>query len=175
MSIAERKTTVEVHLQLGAKSNEITSLRNGVTCVSMKVSSQPRTGLLVGGETPEKAIGQSPGSSEDTKSKTWRYKVKGSFEAKLHVNKISVEMNPFAEELLARTMVGAVASLKGAEDIKSLEIHQEKGNVEITVNGNEIPITPFPNDIISNTLTSLVSSLKGVDKIDSLDISIKVQ
>ena len=100
--------------------------------------------------------------------------MKASFEAKLRVNKISVEMNSFVEEFLARTTVGIVASLKGAENAQSLEIHQEKGNVKIAVNGNQIPLTPFPNDIICSTLTGLVSSLKEVEDIDSLDISVEV-
>ena len=100
--------------------------------------------------------------------------MKESFKAKLKVNKKAIEMNPFVEEFLARTSVGAVSSLRGTEGIKSLEIHQEKGNVEITANGKEIPLTPFPNDIISSTLVGLVSSLKGVGGIDSLDISVTV-
>jgi len=101
--------------------------------------------------------------------------LKSSFKATLKVNKITVEINPFVEEFLARTTVGAVSALRETEDINSLEIHQEKGNVEITANGKDIPLTPFPNDIISNTLVGLVSSLKGIDRIDSLDISVTVQ
>lgn len=101
--------------------------------------------------------------------------MKESFKAKLWVNKKPVEMNPFVEDFLARTSVGAASSLKGAEDIKSLEIHQEKGEVKLTVNGNELPLNPFSNEIISNTLVGLVSSLRGVGKIDSFDISVTVQ
>jgi len=100
--------------------------------------------------------------------------MKENFKATLKVNKKAMEINPFVEEFLARTSVGAVASLRGAEDIRSLEIHQDKGNVRIEVNGKEIPLTPFPNDIISSTLVGLVSSLKGVGGIDSLDISVTV-
>ena len=101
--------------------------------------------------------------------------MKESFKAKLWVNKNPVDMNPFVEEFLARTSVGAVASLRGAEDIRSLEIHQDKGNVRIEVNGKNIPLTPFPNDIISSTLVGLVSSLKGISKIDSLLINVALQ
>jgi len=101
--------------------------------------------------------------------------MKESFKAKLWVNKNPVDMNPFVEEFLARTSVGAVSSLRGTEDIKSLEIHQEKGNVKITANGKDIPLTPFPNDIISSTLVGLVSPLKGISKIDSLLINVTLQ
>lgn len=97
----------------------------------------------------------------------------GSLKAKLKVNKISIELNPFIEEFLSRITVGIAASLRGVEEVQSLEIRQEKGSVTITVNGNEIPITPFPNDIICNTLIGLVSSLRGVEAIDSFDISVK--
>jgi hypothetical protein len=101
-------------------------------------------------------------------------KMKENFKATLKVNGISIETNLFVEEFLARTTVGAVSSLKEAEGIKSLKIHQKKGNVEITVNGKEIPLTPFLNDIISGTLVGMVSSLRGVDDIDSIDISVEV-
>ncbi|MCL0098439.1 hypothetical protein M1O57_01585 [Dehalococcoidia bacterium] len=94
--------------------------------------------------------------------------------AKLWVNKVSVEVNPFVEQFLARTTLGAVASLRGGGSVQSLELHQQKGDVKITVNGNELPLTPFPRDIICNTLIGLVSSLKGVDEVDNLDISIEV-
>ena len=100
--------------------------------------------------------------------------MKEHFRATLKVNGIPVEINPFVEEFLARTMVGAVSSLKEVEDIESLYVHHKKGNIEITANGEDIPLTPFPNDIISNTLTGLVSTLKGVNDIDSMDISVEI-
>lgn len=100
--------------------------------------------------------------------------MKENLKAALKVNRISIDMNPFVEEFLARTVVGAITSLQGVEDIKKLEIHQKKGNVEITVNGKEIPLTPFPNDIISSTLVGMVSALKGVEDTDSIDMSVEV-
>jgi len=97
--------------------------------------------------------------------------------AELVVNKASVELNPFTEEFLARTVVGAVSSLKGAENIQDLELYLERGphriGVKLFVNGNELPLTPFPEEIITNTITGMVSSLKGVGKIDSLKITVK--
>lgn len=95
--------------------------------------------------------------------------------AELAVNNASVELNPFVEEFLTRTVVGAVSSLKGTEDIHDLELHLEQGDVKIVVNGNELPLTPFPNGIIANTITGLVSALKGVGKVDNLNITIKAQ
>lgn len=99
--------------------------------------------------------------------------MKESFKTALSLNNVSVELNPFVEKFLARTVVGAVSSLKGVEDIQSLELYLEQGDVRIIANGNELPITPFPNDIIANTLIGLVSSLKGVDHIESVEINIE--
>ena len=96
-------------------------------------------------------------------------------EAELAVNNVSVELNPFVEEFLTRTVVGAVSSLKGAENIRDLELYLERGDVKLVVNGNELPLTPFPSDIITNTITGLVSSLKGVGKIDSLRVNVNAR
>ena len=95
--------------------------------------------------------------------------------AKLEINNVSVELNPFVEEFLTRTVVGAVSSLKGAEDIENLELYLEQKDAKLVVNGNELPLTPFPRDVITNTIIGLVSSLKGVGKIDSLKINVKAQ
>ena len=93
--------------------------------------------------------------------------------AHVEVNKASVELNAFAEQFLARTVVGAVSSLKGTENIRELELYLAQGDVKLIVNGNELPLTPFPEEIITNTITGLVSSLKGVGKIDSLKIAVE--
>jgi len=96
-----------------------------------------------------------------------------NLKSELEVNNVSVELNPFVEEFLTRTVVGAVSSLKGAESIRDLELYLEGGDVKLVVDGNELPLTPFPTDIINNTITGLVSSLKGVGKVDSVKINIK--
>jgi hypothetical protein len=98
-----------------------------------------------------------------------------NLKAELEVNNVSVEINPFVEESLARTVVGAVSSLKGAENIRELELYLERGDLKIVVNGDELPLTPFPADIITNTITGLVSSLEGVSTIDSLKVSVKAR
>jgi hypothetical protein len=95
--------------------------------------------------------------------------------AELAVNKVSIKLNPFAQQFLTRTVVGAVSSLRGAENIRGLELYLERGDVKLVVNGNDLPLTPFPKEILTNTITGLVSSLKGVGKIDSLKINVKAQ
>ena len=94
--------------------------------------------------------------------------------AELWVNKIPVDLNAFTEEFVARTVIGAVSTLRGADNIKNLELRLDKGELSITVNGNDISLTPFPSEIITAMVVGLVSALKGVDKIDSLKIAAKV-
>jgi hypothetical protein len=96
-----------------------------------------------------------------------------NLKAELEVNKVSIKLNPFAEQFLTRTVVGAVSSLRGTENIRGLELYLERGDVKLIVNGNELPLTPFPKEIITNTIIGLVSSLKGMGKIDSLKINVK--
>jgi len=104
-----------------------------------------------------------------------RYKMNKNLAAQLAVNKVSIKLNPFVEEFAARTVVGAVSSLKGTENIRDAELDLGQGDVKLIVNGNEISLTPFPKAIITNTIIGLVSSLKGVGKIDTLKIAVKAQ
>jgi len=101
--------------------------------------------------------------------------MKKNLKAELEINNVSVELNPFAEGFLARIVVGAVSSLRGAENIRNLELYLEGGDVKLVVNGNEIPLTPFPREVITNTITGLVSSLKGISKIESLKVNVKAK
>ncbi len=93
----------------------------------------------------------------------------------LEVNNVSVQLNPFVDDFLTRTVVGAVSSLRGAENIRGLELYLEPNDVKIVVNGSELPLTPFPREIITNTLVGLVSPLKGVEKVDRLKINIRAE
>jgi hypothetical protein len=98
-----------------------------------------------------------------------------NFKTELKVNNVSVELNPFVYEFLTRTVIGAVSSLKGAEDIQGLELYLERNDVRIVVNGNELPLTPFPKEIITNTIIGLVSPLKGVERVDALKINFRAE
>ena len=100
--------------------------------------------------------------------------MKGNFEAKLEVNNASIDLSPFPEQFFARTVAGAVSSLREAENIESLELSLKGGNVTVIVNGNELDVTYFPTEIMASTVLGMVSSLKGVDKIDNLKINVKV-
>jgi len=98
-----------------------------------------------------------------------------NFRTELEVNGVPIELSPFVDEFLNRTVVGAVSSLKGVENIHNLELYLEQGDVKLVVNSNELPLTPFAKEIITNTIIGLVSPLKGVDKVDSLKIDITAE
>lgn len=98
-----------------------------------------------------------------------------NLEARLEVNRVSIELNGFAEQFLAGTVVGAVSSLKGAEDIRDLELYLAQGDVRLVVNGNELSLTRFPKEILTDTITGAVSPLKGVRKIDALKLTVKAR
>jgi len=99
--------------------------------------------------------------------------MKQEYRAKLRVNDSEVELNPFIEEFLARTVHGAASSLKHAEEIEDLELSLEHGDISIFANGSEIPLTAFPQKIITNTFVGLVSSLKGIEKVTKFKITVR--
>lgn len=96
------------------------------------------------------------------------------YQARLHVNNEQIDLNPFTEQFVARTVAGAVSSLRGAENIESLELSLRQGDLTVIVNGNDIETTLFPNEILASTVTGMVSSLRGVDQIDSLSVTVTV-
>ena len=95
----------------------------------------------------------------------------GEYKAALTVNGKSIELTGFPEEFLAKTLAGAVSSLKKTEEIKNLELTMGFGKVKLNLNGNQVPLGPFPNLVITNTLVGLVATLKEVEgKVTNLEI-----
>jgi len=94
------------------------------------------------------------------------------YSAELQVMGKAVELNHFAEQFLAHTVVGASSSLKGFGEIHTLELQRKDGGITLTVNGSEIELSKFPHDIIDNTLKGLLSSLKDVDLTESYTIKV---
>ncbi len=98
----------------------------------------------------------------------------GNFEATLEVNNAHIDLSHFPEQFLARTLLGAVSSLKETDNIENLEIHLKQGQITLIVNGNQVELMIFPGDLLASIVVGMVSSLKGVDKIDSLKLSVKI-
>jgi hypothetical protein len=101
--------------------------------------------------------------------------MKESFQTKLWVNNKDIELHPFVEQFVAGAVTGAVRTLKGVDEIRTLEMKMVKRAVTLAVNGKTLDLTQFPNDILASTVSGVVSSLKGVDTvIESLQLDIKV-
>src|SRR5512136_2389506 len=101
--------------------------------------------------------------------------MKESFETKLWVNNKDIDLHPFVEQYVAGTVVGGVRTLKGVDDLRTIDLKMLNKAVTLVVNGKGLELTQFPNDILCSTVTGVAASLKGVDKvIDSLQIDIKV-
>ncbi len=99
----------------------------------------------------------------------------GKYRATLTVKGNPVELTGFPEEYLARTLAGAVSSLKHTEAIKNLELTMNYGKVKLNLNGNQVALGPFPTLMIANTLIGMVSTLKGVEgKVTNLEIKMEV-
>lgn len=95
--------------------------------------------------------------------------------AELRMDGRAIELNSFTEQVVARTVVGAISCLKGAETIDNLELSLKQGDVSVVVNSNELQLAPFPKDIIANIVTGMVSSLKGAEsKPQRLVIKVRV-
>ena len=100
--------------------------------------------------------------------------MKESYQTKLWVNQNDIELNPFVEQFVAGTVTGGVRTLKGVDDLRTVELKMVNGSVTLVVNGKKVDLIQFPNDIIRSTVTGVVSALKGVDKVDNLQLDIKV-
>jgi hypothetical protein len=98
----------------------------------------------------------------------------GNYKAALKVNGNEIDLTGFPEEFVAKTVAGAVSSLKKVEEIKELDLTMNFGKVKIFVNRNQVPIGPFPTLIFVNTLAGMVATLKGVEgKVTSLEIKMQ--
>lgn len=100
--------------------------------------------------------------------------MKESYETKLWVNSRDIELHPFVEQFVAGTVTGGVRTLKGVDELRSLELKMVKKAVTLAVNGKTLELTQFPNDILCSTVTGVVNSLKGVDEVDTLQLDVKV-
>jgi hypothetical protein len=93
----------------------------------------------------------------------------------LSVNNTHIDLDYFAAGYLDHVIGGIIASLKGASEIKKLELNiDEDGIVTIDLNGTDIPLNFFTTEIIRGTVTGMVAPLKGVaGAIDKLELKIE--
>ena len=91
----------------------------------------------------------------------------------LVVNDQPIELDHFIQGFIDHTIAGMLASLKGTEELDSLEISIEGDNVNINLNNNQLPVNPFVSKIMRNTIMGMVASLKGVSEISKVSITVK--
>ena len=95
------------------------------------------------------------------------------YQISLDVNNQHVELSGFPRDFLIRTVLGAASSLKGVEEIDSLELTMKYGKVKLSINGSPVSLKPFPTLILARTLIGMTSVLKGVEgDVVSLEISL---
>jgi hypothetical protein len=90
----------------------------------------------------------------------------------LSINGAPVEIVDFVQELISSVVTGILSTLKGVNEIRSLELSFQDDYIEIKVNNNIVPSNDFVNMFIRNTVNGMVSSLKGIERIDRLEIEI---
>ena len=90
----------------------------------------------------------------------------------LSVNYVPIPIEDFVQEFINKVVTGMLSVLKGVDEIRSVGLSFDGGEVVINVNDNVVPSNGFVNEFIRNTVTGMVTSLKGVDQVDKLEISI---
>jgi hypothetical protein len=93
--------------------------------------------------------------------------------ARLNINENTIEMNEFIESMVAHVTLGAMNSLKGVDNVRTICVSIDKGEADILINNMDITLTPFANDIIVATLMGLVSLLKGADDVEKMQITVE--
>ncbi len=85
-----------------------------------------------------------------------------------------IELSGFPQDFVIKTVIGMVSSLKGVQEIDTLELTLRFGKVKLSINGKPISVGPFPTLIIAKTLIAITSTLKGVgDEVTNLEIKME--
>jgi hypothetical protein len=92
----------------------------------------------------------------------------------LSVNDMPIKLDYFVAGYLDHVTGGIISSLKGAGEIKNLELSIDNdGQVTINLNSGDIPLGYFATEIIKSTVAGMVTPLKGVvGVIEKLELKI---
>jgi hypothetical protein len=96
-----------------------------------------------------------------------------SGEVSLSVNEEPIDLNDFVEGYIDHVVGGIIASLKGAEEIKSIDLAVQGDRVTLVLNNKAIPLNLFASRIILSTIMGVVSSLKGVRAAERIRVIIR--
>jgi hypothetical protein len=91
----------------------------------------------------------------------------------LSVNDTSIALDDFVQGYIDHVVGGILASLKGTEAIKGVDLTIEADQVSIVLNNAAVPLNPFATRIIRNTIVGMISSLHGAHTIERTQLNIK--
>ena len=100
--------------------------------------------------------------------------MEGTYAAKLEINNMSIPLEHFPEQVVARSIAGAVSTLKGTDKIDDIELTMLHGEVTLLVNSTEVELTRFPNHILASLVAGVVSPLKGAEDTDNVSVTISI-
>ena len=90
----------------------------------------------------------------------------------LSINDIPVPIADFVQVFINSVVTGMLSTLKGINEIRSVNLSFDGDEVVINVNNAVVPSNYFVNEFVRNTVIGMVTSLKGVNQVDKLVISI---
>jgi hypothetical protein len=86
-----------------------------------------------------------------------------NYSVSLKVNGQEIELSGFPRDFVARTAAGAATSLRGVNEVNSLEMSLKFGKVKLSVNGERVGLIQFPNLILASTFIGMLKALNGVE------------
>ena len=90
----------------------------------------------------------------------------------LSINDSPVPIAGFVQVFIRSVVTGMLSTLKGVDEMRSIDLSFNGDDVVINVNGAVVPSNDFVNEFVRNTVIGMVTSLKGVEQVDRLQVSI---
>ena len=91
---------------------------------------------------------------------------------RLTINDSPVPIADFVQVFIKSVVTGMLSTLKGVDEIQSVNLSIDGREVVINVNDTAVPSNDFVDMFIRNTVIGMVTSLKGVNQVDKLEIGI---
>lgn len=92
---------------------------------------------------------------------------------RLTVNDSPVPIVDFVQVFIEEVVTGMLSTLKGIDEIRSVELSIDGDDVDIKVNNSVLPSNEFVDKFVRNTVIGMITSLKDVGQTNKLEISIK--